>query len=136
MRDYKFSIPIKVRIGDINYGNHVGYENYFLYFQEARIAYLMNFGFSETDINGYGMIISEAVCKYKQELFLGDEIIVKCSVSKLKSKIFTMTYQIEKKDKICAFGSTISLCFDYQNKKIAKLPQEFVAMIKAYEEIG
>ena len=54
MSTFKFSMPLKVRIGDINYGNHVGHETFFSYFQEARIAYLSRFGFSEIDIGGCG----------------------------------------------------------------------------------
>jgi len=135
MKDFKFSIPIAVRIGDINYGNHVGHHNYFLYFQESRIAYLKRFGFSELDINGYGMVISHAECKYKQELYLGDNIKVKCRVTQLKSKVFIMDYQIEKMNTVCAVGSTTNLCFDYRVKKVVNLPQEFVKAIKEFEGI-
>ncbi len=133
MKDFKFSTLVTVRIGDINYGNHAGHQNYFLYFQESRIAYLKQFGYSELDINGYGMIIVEAHCKYKQELYLGDKITVKCRVSELKSKVFIMEYQIEKIDTLCAVGSTINLCFDYRKKKAVHLPQEFVTSIKKFE---
>ncbi len=133
MKEYKFSISIKVRIGDINYGNHVGYQNYFLFFQDARIAYLKQFEFSEFDINGYGMLVSAADCKYKQELYLGDEIHVTCRVSKLKPKMFIMEYQIERDGKMCATGSTTNVCYDYGKKQATKLPQTFVKAIKEFE---
>ncbi len=133
MAEFKFSIPLTVRIDDINYGNHVGYQIYFLYFQQARIAYLAQFGFSEFNINGYGMIISEANCRYKQELFFGNDIIVKCKVSELKSKMFIMEYLITKADKVCAIGFTNNMCFDYKNKKVVILPQEFINTIKNFE---
>lgn len=133
MTEFKFSIPLKVRIDDLNYGNHVGYQVYFVYFQQARIAYLNQFRFSEFDINGYGMIISEANCKYKQELLFGDDIIVKCKVTELRSKMFIMDYLVTKTDKVCALGFTNNMCFDYSNKKVVSLPQEFINKIKKFE---
>jgi YbgC/YbaW family acyl-CoA thioester hydrolase len=133
MKDFKFSIPLKVQINDVNYGGHVGYQVYLSYFHEARIAYLKEFGCTELDIHGYGMIISEVNCKYKKELFHRDEIRVKCGIGQLKSKVFIMEYQIEKGDDICAMGSTTNLCYDYQKKKVVKLPLKFVKTIKEYE---
>ena len=79
------------------------------------------------------MIISEANCKYKQELFYRDEIRVKCGIGQLKSKVFIMEYQIEKGDDVCAVGSTTNFCYDYQKKKVVKLPLGFVTAIREYE---
>ena len=135
MKDFRFSIPLKVHIGDVNYAGHVGYEVCLSYFQEARIAYLKEFGCTELDIHGYGMIISEVNCKYKQELFHRDEIRVKCRIGQLKSKAFIMEYQIEKGENVYAIGSTTNLCYDYQMRKVAKLPLEFVTAIKEYESL-
>lgn len=134
MKDFKMSIPITVRIGDINYGNHVGHQNFLLYFQEARIAYLGNLGFSEMDIGGYGMIMAEATCRYRQELFLGDVIDVGCRVSEIKSKAFVMEYRIEKMNAACATGATTNLCFDYTAKKVVTLPEAFVEAVRAFEK--
>jgi acyl-CoA thioester hydrolase len=135
MRDFRLSIPLKVHIGDVNYSGHVGYQIYLSYFQEARIAYLKEFGCTELDIHGYGMIISEANCKYIQELFYRDEIRVKCGIGQLKSRVFVMEYRIEKGDDVCAIGSTTNLCYDYQKKKVVKLPSEFVKAIRKYERL-
>lgn len=135
MKDFKFSIPLKVRIGDINYGNHVGHHVYFLYFQDARIAYLNQFGCSELDIFGYGMIMASADCRYKRELKLGDEIEITCRVSELKSKLFIMAYQIERSNVICATGTTTNVCFDYGKRQITDLPRKFIDAIKKYEGI-
>ncbi len=133
--DYKFSIPLTVRAGDLNYGNHVAYYNYLLYFQEARIGYLAQFGCTELDIKGFGMIISEARCRYKRELFLGDAIEVYCRVTELTSKRFTMHYQIQRHSTICAEGDTINICYDHKSKRMANLPEEFIIDIARFENL-
>jgi len=132
MKRFDFSIPLSVRVNDLNYGNHVGYQNYFTYFQEARIAYLNQFGYSELDIEGCGMIVGEANCKYTRELFLNDRIDVTCRISTLKSKLFVMEYQIFKTDENCAQGFTRNFCYDYQAKKTTRLPEAFVQAVKNY----
>ena len=133
MKKFKVSIPITVRADDLNYGNHVGHQVYLVYFQEARIAYLNRFGFSEGDIGGCRMLISSAECRYKQELFLGDEIMVGCRVSQLKPKMFIMDYQITKAGHICAQGTTAQVCMAPGGKKITPLPEVFVEAVKGFE---
>lgn len=133
---FKFSMSLRVRIRDINYGNHVGYETFFSFFQEARIAYLDQFGFSELDIGGHGIIMSEANCRYRQELNLGDYVAVKCRVSQLKTRSFTMDYAIMRGDDLCAVGFTTALCYDYREKRIVHLPQNFVAAIHDFEGLS
>jgi acyl-CoA thioester hydrolase len=135
MTPNKFSIPMTVRAGDLNYGNHVGYDQFFVYFQEARLAYLNQFGFSEWDIAGYGLVVAEATCKYKRELLHGDNLTVHCGVSKLKSKVFILTYQVLKGDTVCAEGSTIHVCLDRQTRRVVAVPQAFVETIRAFEGI-
>ena len=135
MDAYRFSISLKVRAGDLNYGNHVGHQNYFLYFQEARIAYLKQFGFSELDIAGCAMMIAEANCRYQKELFLGDNLSIYCRVSRLRKKLFTMEYVImrTKDSSVCAAGFTTCPCLDYTTKKIVRLPQKFTDAVIDFE---
>jgi acyl-CoA thioester hydrolase len=133
MKAFRFSIPLKVRVNDMNYGNHVGHQVYFSFFQESRVAYLNQFGFSELDIEGLGMIMAEAGCRYKQQLLLGDSIEVACAVVELTTKRFTMAYRINRGDTVCAEGSSINICYDYAAQKVARLPEAFVRRIKAFE---
>ena len=135
MNGFKFSIPLTVRINDLNYGNHVSHQNFFSFFQESRVAYLNQFGYSELDIGGYGMIMAEAGCKYRQALFLNDAIRVACKVVELKSKRFTMAYRIDREDVVCAEGFTINVCYDYGSKKVVRLPEEFTRKISRFEDL-
>ena len=136
MDNYKFSITLRVRAGDLNYGNHVGHQNYFLYFQEARIAYLKRFGFSELDIAGCAMMIVEANCRYQKELFLDDNLFVGCRVSELRKRLFTMEYVImrERDQSVCGDGFTTCLCLDNHTKKVIRLPQKFTDAVIEFEE--
>lgn len=133
MTAFKFHRTLTVRVNDLNYGNHVGHQIFLAYFQEARVAYLNQFGFSELDMGGCGMILIEAGCKYKRALFLNDRIDVACAVVELKPKRFTMAYRIERDKDVCAEGFTINLAFDYQSESVVRLPDQFVRRIRAFE---
>lgn len=135
MQAPRFSVLMRVRAYDLNYGNHVGYQNFFSFFQEARVAYLSGLGYTELDIEGFGMIVGEANCKYRRELFLNDAIEVTCAIRELKSKLFVMEYRILKGDEVCAEGFTKNFCYDYQKKKVSPLPEAFIKAVRQFEEI-
>ena len=135
MNDPKFSIPLSVRVNDLNYRNHVSHQNFFSFFEQCRAAYLSQFGYSELDIGGYGMIMAEAGCKYRQALFLNDTLQVGCRVVELKSKSFTMTYQIDRAGVVCAEGFTVNICYDYGTQKTVRLPEEFISRIREFEDL-
>jgi acyl-CoA thioesterase FadM len=44
---YVFQTDIKIQIGDINYGGHVGNERYLIFAQESRMRFLNTMGYSE-----------------------------------------------------------------------------------------
>ncbi len=136
MAKFRFSIPVIVRIGDLNYGNHVGHQNYFLYYQEARLAYLKQFGFNEGNIDGYAMVVAEAGCKYKHELLHGDVLDIYCRVSALKSKAFIMEYRIERDRTLCATGATTNVCVDPVQGRAVALPERFINLVRAFEGMG
>lgn len=55
--EFKFSTKIKVRITDINYGNHVGNDTFLSYLHEARMQYLNHFNYTELNVNGCSLIM-------------------------------------------------------------------------------
>ena len=131
--DPRFSISLTVRSDDLNFAQHVAHQNYFIYFQEARIAYLGQFGFSELDICGCAMVIAEARCRYRRELFFGDRLSVACRVVQLTPKSFVMEHTIDRGGVLCAEGATTNLVVDPRRKKVVPLPDGFVAAIRAFE---
>jgi len=138
-KDFRFSTILKVRIGDINYGNHMGNEAFIQFFHEARIQYLAQFSLSEKDIgHGVGLILTEINCDLKAEVFYGDELEVFVQVSELKRSRFTMIYQIVRKsdDKLVSSGYTTLAAFDYQKKKPVPLPQTFQEAVTHFEKSG
>lgn len=62
---YAYSTELTVRIQDINYGSHVGNDAFVSLLHEARIRYFNHLGYSETDIEGCAIVISDLAVVYK-----------------------------------------------------------------------
>ena len=72
---FSFSCQIPVRITDINYGGHAGNDTILSLIHEARMQFLGHFGYTEMNVAGSGLIMSDVGIEFKKELFYGDQVI-------------------------------------------------------------
>ena len=125
---FHFSVSIAVRITDINYGGHVGNDSILSLIHEARMMFLHGMGYSETELEGAGLIMADVGIEFKSELFYGDQVIVSVVCSDFSKAGFDMYYKLEKDTpdgrKPVALAKTGMVCFDYAKKKISMLPQQ------------
>jgi len=127
----EFSFSYRVGIGDINYGGHVGNAAVLTIFQDARLAFLADLGpFSEIEIGGCGLILPEAHIYYRQEMFHGDPLQVHLRVADLKRSAFTLEYRMTRDGEVTAEGTTVLVCFDYQQRKPCRMPPQFRAALE------
>lgn len=130
---YRFFIPYTVRVADVNYGGHVSNAAVLSFFQDARIAYLKQFGYSELDIGGCGIILPEAHVRYLAEMFLGDELRIGVRISELRNSALVMAYHIERGETVTAQGTTNLVAYDYQTRKPRRLPEPFRDAVSLFE---
>lgn len=134
MDNFKFVIPYDVRVADVNYGAHVSNAAVLSFFQDARIAYLQQFGLSELDIGGCGIILPEAHVNYRAEMFLGDRLQIGVRTELRSKSSFVMVYRIERDGVVTAEGTTNLVAFNYERRKPVRLPNGFRASVEAFED--
>ena len=123
--DFSFQTEIPVRITDINYGNHLGNDAILSMMHEARVQFLQNLGYTELNLEGAGLIMSDTAIIYKGEGFYGDVLTVKVSADDLTKYGFDLFYFFTNQHgKEIARAKTGMLCFNYQTRKLMTLPEK------------
>ena len=125
---FHFSAKIPVRITDLNYGSHVGNDAILSIIHEARMQFLAYHGYTEMQFAGVGMIMSDVGIEFKSELFYGDTVIASVMAAEFSKVGFELYYLLEKESRgkktTVALAKTGMICYDYEKKKIAALPEE------------
>jgi YbgC/YbaW family acyl-CoA thioester hydrolase len=126
-----FTIP--VRIGDINYGNHVGNDAFVSIIHEARMQWLKQYDYTELKIEGIGMIMSDLTIEFKSESFYGDVVEVRLGAADISRVGFDFYYQLfaKRNDEniLLANAKTGMVCFDYDKRKVAAIPEKLLAIL-------
>jgi len=124
-----FSARIPLRITDINYGQHVGNDSLLSILHEARMQLLASKGFSEKDVGGCGLIMTDAAVAFKAEIFYPDTLRVDMAVVDATRGSFVIQYRVERESdgKDVALAQTVMVCFDYERKRPARIPESFKA---------
>jgi acyl-CoA thioester hydrolase len=133
-QSFAFRTEIPVRITDLNYGGHVGNDNILSIMHELRVRFLKHYGFTEMNIAGVGLIMSDVAIEYKAELFYGDLIKASITVGEFSKIGFDIFYKLEKtlddKSIIVAIAKTGMVCYHYDLKKIVSLPKSALEILE------
>lgn len=121
---FLFETAIPIRITDVNYGGHVGNDTVLTLLHEARMQFLNHYHFSEMSFGGASLIMSDVTIEFKKEMFYADAIKVFVTFSNFSKIGFDVFYKIVRnKEEIIAVAKTGMVCYDYELKKIVRVPQ-------------
>ena len=127
-----FKTEIAIRVTDLNYGGHLGNDSVLSICHEARLRFLKHLGYSELDVEGSGIIMSDAAIQYKGEGFHADELIIEIGVSDFTKKGCDFIYRLTNKEtgKKIALVKTGIVFYDYISKSIKAIPEKFKSEIE------
>ena len=129
-----FSTEIAVRITDINYGNHVGNDALVSMLHDARMQWLSSLNYTELNIENAALIMADLAVEYKAESFYGDVLFIGISIGEITKVSFEIFYEVTtiRSDKkiLIAKAKTGMVCYDYEAKKVANIPERFSQIIK------
>jgi acyl-CoA thioesterase FadM len=125
---YSFQYFTVLKIRDINYGNHLSNDAVVGLIHEARIDMFNKVGCSELDLGDHktGIIIADLAVNYKNQGYLGDEIIIHLDIGEIGKNGFRIFYKIERGHDTIALAETGVVMYGYQAEKITIIPKVFL----------
>jgi acyl-CoA thioesterase FadM len=125
--NFIFSTNIPVRVSDVNYGGHLGNDAVLSVAHESRIRFFKSLGYTELDVEGLGIIMTDAVVVYKSQAFQGDVLTVDIALGDLEKKGYDMFYRMTKDEGALEVAriKTGFVFFDYSAGKVSSVPPGF-----------
>ncbi|HZZ85158.1 MAG TPA: thioesterase family protein [Anaeromyxobacteraceae bacterium] len=124
---FQFRTEIPIRIGDINYGGHLGNDAVLSIAQEARVRFLRSHGWTELDVQGVGLAMVDAAVVYRAEGLYGMVLGVELAPADVRTRGFDLLYRLSD----LAGGGEIArvktglVFFDYAARRIVRMPEAF-----------
>jgi acyl-CoA thioester hydrolase len=140
MSQFRFFHPVEVRYGDLDPQGHVNNAKHLTYFEQARIAYLMELELFTKDQSfmEIGVILADVHITYLEPVYFGQNIKVGVHVAKLgnKSMIWEQNIVDVATGKEIAKGEIIMVTYDYRASKTIPIPQAWREKILTFERLN
>ncbi|VVS95686.1 acyl-CoA thioesterase [Desulfoluna spongiiphila] len=132
-KEYPFTCEIQVRVGDLNYGGHVGNSEMVGILHDARVALFRAMGVHEGDLGDgkTGIVMDDLIVNFRAEAFLGDILTVGCAFGEVGEAGFRIHYHVTGAGKTVAVAETGLVAFNYTSRSIAFLPSAFKERARA-----
>ncbi len=130
---FLFATEVALRVSDINYGGHLGNDAVLSLAQEARMRFLQSHGWSEQNVDGVGIIMTDAVVVYRSQAFYGDVLTIDVAVADLQQLRCDFLFRMVNKasGKEVARVKTGIAFFDYANRTPSPVPPAFRRLCSA-----
>lgn len=131
-KKFDFSTEISLRISDINYGGHLGHDSILSLAHEARVRFFKSHGFTELNVFGPAMILSDVAIYYKSEGFYGDSIVIDVAVCDYLKYGCDLVYRLTEKKtgRVVALLKTGIVFIYYEKREVAPVPKEFKKLFR------
>ena len=127
-----FHTELEVRIGDVNYGQHLGHDAVLALLHEARLRFLKHHGFSEQDAGGTALVMLDAVIVYSAQAFHGDILRAEIGAGDFGACDCNFYYRLARVSdgREIARAKTSLASFDYAAGRIVRMPAAFKARMQ------
>lgn len=137
MSNFRFYHPIEVRYGDLDPQGHVNNAKHLTYFEQARIAYMIELGLFTRDQSfmEIGVILADVHITYLEPVFFGQKIKVGVQAAKLGNKSMMWKQNVVDADtgRELARGEVIIVTYDYKQETTIPIPQKWRDTFIEYE---
>lgn len=133
---FLFSMQRAVGISDLNYAFHLDSVTMVRVIHEARLQFLADLGFTEANIFGLGMVVTDLAVDYQSESFAHDVLNIEVGVGRFNRYGCDIYYKITNTalERVVCHAKTGVVFFDFDKHKITLIPKAFKEMLERLEE--
>ncbi len=137
MTHFNFYHPVEVRYGDLDPQGHVNNAKHLTYFEQARIAYMIELGLFTKDQSfmEIGVILADVHITYLAPIHFGEHVKVGVHISKLGNKSMTWDQNIvdAKTGNKLATGEVVMVTYNYREERTIPIPDDWRRKIIKFE---
>ncbi|WP_048305973.1 thioesterase family protein [Halomonas sp. PR-M31] len=128
--------PLSVRIGDMNYGRHLGHDAVITLFHESRAQMFVALGFREWDVAGYPSVVADLAVQYRAEAKWPDALEVETAIPPAEGHGFCVYQRLQRPaDKRTIAVARLNLVLlDPQAGKPVRIPDALNAATDAMKQ--
>ncbi len=129
--EFLFRMERTVGLSDINYAKHLDSVSMVKILHEARLQFLASLGFTEANVYGLGLVVTDLSVDYISESFANDRLTIDVGVSKFTRHGFDIGIKVsnEALDTVVCNGNFGLVFFDFDKHHLAKVPAGFEEML-------
>jgi acyl-CoA thioester hydrolase len=140
MSKFRFYHPVEVRYGDLDPQGHVNNAKHLTYFEQARVAYMIELGLftSDQSFMEIGVILADVHIAYLEPIYFGQKIKVGVHASRLGNKSMTWDQIIVDASSVreLARGEVVIVTYDYKQEATIPIPQKWRDTFIEYEGLN
>jgi acyl-CoA thioester hydrolase len=140
MGDFRFYHSVEVRYGDLDPQGHVNNAKHLTYFEQARVAYMIELGLFTKDQSfmEIGVILADVRITYLELVYFGQKIKVGVQAVTLGHKSMTWKQNVvdSESGRELARGEIVIVTYDYKQEATIPIPQKWRDTFIEYEGLS
>jgi len=133
--DFRFRMEKSVGLSDLNYARHLDSQSMLNILHEARLQYLASLGFTEENIFGLGMVMTDLAVDFRSESFANDVLIIDVGIGKVNRYGIDICLKVTNSalDSVVCMARMGVVLFDFDKHQMVTIPPQFKQLLQPPE---
>jgi len=133
--EFRFRMEKSVGLSDLNYARHLDSQSMLNILQEARLQYLASLGFTEENIFGLGMVMTDLAVDFRSESFANDVLIIDVGIGKVNRYGIDICLKVTNSalDSVVCMARMGVVLFDFDKHQMVAIPPQFKQLLQPPE---
>ncbi len=132
---FTFRMERGVGLSDLNYAKHLDSLSMVKILHEARLQFLASLGFTEDNIFGFGMVLTDLAIDFRSESFANDVLIVDVGVGKINRYGLDICLRVTNSalEAVVCVAKMGVVMFDFDKHQMVAVPGQFKKLLQTTE---